>query len=447
MDGLRDARSETCPRCGRPAAGTERFCLVCKTAMPFASAHSDDADTALTPLPTPDSDAGTTTILPAASQRTSGDATTLTPTPQASFGQTRGVPGASDAESGPLTIGQRFGRYTIARLLGIGGMGAVYQAWDEELEVVVALKVIRPEVRRDPSSEQEVERRFKRELVLARQVTHKNVVRIHDLGEIGGIKYITMPYVEGSDLATTLRHAGQLTPLRALHIARGIVAGLAAAHKAGVVHRDLKPANIMIEADSGEAVIMDFGIARSTGGSIAPRRESMTTAMTAATPTGRVPLEKRAVVAPVEVTMVGAVIGTIEYMAPEQARSALVDQRADIYAFGLIVYDMLAGRRRAASDASAIDELHARMAHPPPSVRTIARDVPEPFARVIARCLEPEPGARYQTTEELQNALDRLDERGHLLPARRSLNFRVAPTGIAVALALDATSWWYGWRS
>src|SRR5262245_61892031 len=297
-------------------------------------------------------------------------------------------------EAGPLTPGEAFGsRYHILRLLGIGGMGAVYQAWDSELSVAVAIKVIRPEATADPAAAADVERRFKRELVLARQVTHKNVVRIHDLGEINGIKYITMSFVDGSDLATTLRHAGQLTPSRALHIARGVVAGLAAAHSAGVVHRDLKPANIMIEA-GGEAVIMDFGIARSTGGPVVQPRESMTTALTAALPTSTVPFEKSPVAAPVEVTMVGAVVGTIEYMAPEQARSALVDQRADIYALGLIVYDMLAGRRRAANDASAIEELQARMAHAPPSVRTIARDVPEPFARIIARCIEPDPEAR-----------------------------------------------------
>src|SRR5262245_51217249 len=350
-------------------------------------------------------------------------------------------------EAGPLTPGEAFGsRYHIIRLLGIGGMGAVYQAWDSELGVAVAIKVIRPDATADPAAAADVERRFKRELVLARQVTHRNVVRIHDLGEIDGIKYITMPYVEGSDLVTTLRHAGQLTPSRALRIARGIAAGLGAAHKAGVVHRDLKPANIMIDVD-GEAVIMDFGIARSTGGSVMPVGDRMTTAITAQVPTARTPLEKRSAVAPLEATMIGAVVGTIEYMAPEQARSAVVDQRADIYAFGLIVYDMLAGRRRAASDGSAIDELHARMAHAPPSVRTIAREVPEPFARVIARCIEPDPEARVQTSEELQAELDRLDDRGQLLPARRSLNLRFAAAGVAAALALITASWWYAMRA
>ena len=112
--------------------------------------------------------------------------------------------------TGPLTLGQIFGRYHIVKLLGIGGMGAVYQAWDQELGITVAVKVIRPDAIADPAAAQEVERRFKRELLLARQVTHKNVVRIHDLGEIDGIKYITMSYVEGEDLATKLKREGRL---------------------------------------------------------------------------------------------------------------------------------------------------------------------------------------------------------------------------------------------
>ena len=214
-------------------------------------------------------------------------------------------------------------------------MGAVYQAWDEELGVAVALKVIRPEVTRDATAAQDIERRFKQELLLARQVTHKNVVRIHDLGEIDGIKYITMPYIKGADLATVLREE-RLPVTKVMALARQVAAGLQAAHEAGVVHRDLKPANIMIDGE--HAVIMDFGIARSTS------RVGTTSARAAAA--GGVagiavdsdePRESRE-------TIAGEVIGTIEYMAPEQARGEPVDQRADIYAFGLIVYDMLTGR-------------------------------------------------------------------------------------------------------
>ena len=144
-------------------------------------------------------------------------------------------------------------------------MGAVYHAWDAELGVSVAIKVIRPEIMADPTAASEVERRFKRELLLARQVTHPNVVRIHDLGEIDGIKYITMEFVEGIDLATRLQREGRLPVALVIRIAKAVVSGLVAAHAAGVVHRDLKPANIMIGPDD-EALIMDFGIARSSGG-------------------------------------------------------------------------------------------------------------------------------------------------------------------------------------
>src|SRR3954471_11916871 len=149
-------------------------------------------------------------------------------------------------DTGPLKPGQTFGpRYHIIRLLGIGGMGAVYHAWDTELSVSVAIKVIRPEIMANPAAGADVERRFKRELVLARQVTHKNVVRIHDLGEINQIKYITMSYVNGVDLATKIKD-GPLPVPEAVALARAVASGLVAAHSAGVVHRDLKPANIMI---------------------------------------------------------------------------------------------------------------------------------------------------------------------------------------------------------
>jgi hypothetical protein len=153
--------------------------------------------------------------------------------------------GATGTVTG-LTPGQTFGhRYHIISLLGVGGMGAVYHVWDVELAMAVALKVSRPDT--DPTTARELERRFKRELVLARQVTHANVIRIHDLGEIEGVKFITMPFVQGTDLARLLAAEGRLPVPRALSIARQIASGLWAAHEGGVVHRDLKPANILID--------------------------------------------------------------------------------------------------------------------------------------------------------------------------------------------------------
>jgi tetratricopeptide (TPR) repeat protein len=290
-----------------------------------------------------------------------------------------GVTGPEAARSGAaataLQPGMRFGRrYHLIRLLGEGGMGAVFQAWDEELAVVVAIKVIRPESLKDAAAARDLERRFKRELLLARNVTHKNVVRIHDLGEIDGVKYITMPYVHGGDLARLLSQEGRLAVPRALNFARQIVGGLVAAHEAGVVHRDLKPGNILLDEED-RALITDFGIARSVTGSGGG-------------------------------TMAGTVVGTLEYMAPEQAQGATVDHRADIYAFGLILRDMLVGRREAAYSATAMAELFARMSNAPPPVRTIDPTIPQAIDEIISRCLDPDPGKRYQTTHELAEDLD-----------------------------------------
>ncbi len=251
---------------------------------------------------------------------TRGVSLTSAPTVDATAAETLlggAQPGFPEA-SGPLKVGQSFGpRYHIIKLLGAGGMGAVYKARDAELNVDVALKVIRGDRR---SVSPNAEKQFKNELLLARQVTHKHVVRIHDLGEIDGIKYITMPYIEGQELAVLLRREGKLPVARALHFARQIASGLEAAHEAGVVHRDLKPANIMIggAGDDAQALIMDFGISASTSDAAS-----------------------------------GTVSGTLEYMAPEQGRGEAVDARADIYAFGLILYEMLTGPRLVRIDRAA----------------------------------------------------------------------------------------------
>jgi len=338
-------------------------------------------------------------------------------------------------EKGPLTPGQPFaGRYHIVRLLGLGGMGAVYQAWDDALAVVVALKVIRPEIAGDPEAAQAVERRFKQELLLARQVTHKNVVRIHDLGEVDGIKYITMPYINGEDLASILERDGPLPVPRVLKMAHSFISGLVAAHEAGIVHRDLKPANIMIDAE-GEALITDFGIARSTGGLVAAPAA-------ASVPAGVV--AKHATLPPVFAaqTVLGAVVGTIGYMAPEQAKAQPVDQRADIYSTGLILYDMLGGRVRVERAENAVAELMNRTTEAPPLLRTINPDVPEAVEEIVNRCLQPDAAARYQTTTELIEALNRLDENGVPLPLPvqllKSVRFWAAASIAAVAIATSS---------
>jgi serine/threonine protein kinase/tetratricopeptide (TPR) repeat protein len=350
------------------------------------------------------------------------------------FAPTAAPPNGAGA-TGPLEAGQAFGpRYHIIRPVGVGGMGAVYQAWDAELSVAVAIKVIRPDVMADPMAASDIERRFKRELLLARQVTHENVVRIHDLGEINGIKYITMPYVDGADLATIVKR-GRLPVGRVLHIARSVVAGLVAAHKAGVVHRDLKPANIMITAED-QALIMDFGIARSTG---PPTNDRIPGAQLAAG-------SLTTAVANVQATVFGTVVGTVEYMAPEQARGVPVDQRADIYAVGLIMYDLLVGESRSTKAMNPIAELQARMQRPPPPVRTLIRALPERVDAIISRCIEPDADKRFQTTEELAVALAALDDDGQPIPLRARFSKKlIAAAGAAVVTLVTST--WYVTRT
>jgi len=333
-------------------------------------------------------------------------------------------------------MGQQFSaRYLIVRLLGIGGMGAVYQAWDGELSVMVALKVIRPEVTRDPAAARDIERRFKQELLLARQVTHKNVVRIHDLGEIESIKYITMPYLEGEDLASVLKKkSGRLTVPEVMSIARQVAAGMLAAHEAGVVHRDLKPANVMITKDQAQAIIMDFGIARTSGGAQPPP----------ASPGGPAKLSPGLAdaVTQAQATVAGAIVGTVEYMAPEQARGQAVDQRADIYAFGLMLYDMLIGRRRAQHAQSAIAELQGRLEQPPPPIRSVVPEIPEPLERLVSQCVETDAAKRFQTTADLVTAIERLDDNGKLRPVKRVVGMKLTAAIVVALLGLSGYIWW-----
>jgi len=395
-----------CPNCGREGTGSLERCTACGTILSAA------LNTGMFP-----SDGDAPTFMGASvAMGTFPSPGGYVPPPL----ETPGIP------HGPLHIGAAFGhRYHIIKLLGMGGMGAVYQAWDSELGIAVAIKVVLPDS--DPESAAEVQRRFKRELLLARQVTHKNVVRIHDLGEIDDIKYITMSFVEGDDLATLLGKEGRLPVPRALGIARHIVDGLVAAHAEGIVHRDLKPANIMIDGN-GDAVIMDFGIARSTGRVLGVQPGSGQ-ALTGAL--GGLHLNR---------TMVGTIVGTIPYMAPEQAGGEEVDQRADIYSFGLIFYDMLLGRHRSETAKSAIDELKSRMLAAPPPARTLIPEIPEPLDAVITRCLQPDPKRRYTTSAELLAALNRLDDRGKVIPiARRVTKPMVAATAVLVAALLAGT--------
>jgi len=291
------------------------------------------------------------------------------------------------------------GRYEILQLLGEGGMGAVYKARDRELDRFVALKVIRPEL----ASQQEVLRRFKQELILARQVTHKNVIRIFDLGEADGIKFISMDYIEGEDLRSLLRQKGRFTPEEATSIIVQVCQALEAAHAEGVVHRDLKPQNIMLDSQ-GRATVMDFGIARSmelTG-----------------------------------MTQTGALIGTPDYMSPEQAKGQEVDARSDLFTLGIIFYELLTGKTpyRADTVLGTLLKRTQERARPPIELDP---DLPRYLSDVVVRCLEINPELRYQKVSEILADLEaRRRPRSTVMRLPRFRTLEALPTKwIAPALA------------
>lgn len=265
-------------------------------------------------------------------------------------------------------------RYEILALLGAGGMGAVYKARDRELDRMVALKVIRPDLAADPHALD----RFKQELILARKVTHKNVVRIYDLGDAGGIRYITMDYLEGGDLASKLRERKKLPPDEATEIIRQVCRALNAAHSEGVIHRDLKPHNIFIE-NSGKVTVMDFGLARS--------------------------LDTQNSLALTGLTQSGALVGTMKYMSPEQATGGELDARTDIYSLGLIFYELLTGTEpyKTESEVSSLVLRSHRPARPPAELEP---SIPESLNAVVCKCLEIDRDRRYSSATEVLQDLE-----------------------------------------
>ena len=269
----------------------------------------------------------------------------------------------------PLTPGTILGeRYEIIRLLGQGGMGAVYQAHDRELERQVALKVIRGDMAANP----EILRRFKQELILARQITHKNVIRIFDLGQAHGIKFITMEYIEGQDLQGLLKQKKKLEPADAAKIIAQVCRALEVAHAEGVIHRDLKPQNIMLDK-TGRVYVMDFGIARST----------LTSSM----------------------TQTGALIGTPDYMSPEQAKGQTVDARSDLFAIGIIFYEILSGQSPYIADTT-MGKLWKRTSEPARPLGELDKAIPQPLSEIVKKCLEIDPQKRFASATELLHAIE-----------------------------------------
>lgn len=262
--------------------------------------------------------------------------------------------------------GSDFGpRYRIEAILGQGGMGRVYRAYDKDLDRVVALKVVRPGMVGEPDAL----RRFKQELLLASKISHKNILRIHDMGEFDGMKFITMAYVEGQDLQQIIRENPRMPMERVLSFAQQVAEALAAAHSEGVLHRDLKPQNILV-GKNDQAYISDFGLAKSVDDGSAG------------------------------MTKTGAFIGTPRYMSPEQVEGKPADLRSDLYAYGLILYEMVTGDVPFTGE-STLKVMYQRIQEKPKNPKTINPSLPNWFVRIIMRCLEKDPALRYQNAYEI----------------------------------------------
>jgi serine/threonine-protein kinase len=263
-------------------------------------------------------------------------------------------------------------RFEILSVLGAGGMGVVYKARDRELDDLVALKMLK----RDLWGDRTQLERLKSELKLARKITHPNVLRTYDFGEIDGIPFISMEYVRGVTLRYLLDQTKRLPYSAGLRLAKQLCSGLVAAHAVGVMHRDIKPENLILEP-TGNAKLMDFGIAR--------------------------PIER---LTPGQ-TQVGFIVGTPEYLAPEQLQGGTVDARADLYSCGIVLYEIFAGTLPfKASTQMDLLMMHLREEPPPPSVHW--PEIPPRLAAIVLRCLRKDPAERYPGAAELLRDLDDL---------------------------------------
>jgi tetratricopeptide (TPR) repeat protein len=325
---------------------------------------------------------------------------------------TGGVSSPSSASlSGELTLKSVFGnRYEILSLIGQGGMGRVYAARDRELDRVIALKTIKA----DEEAGEEAIQRFKQELLLARKITHKNVVRIHDLGEAEGIKFFTMEFIEGESLKALIRKRGKIPAGEAVALIRQILSALQEAHSQGIVHRDLKPQNIMVDR-GGVPYLMDFGIARAVDA----------TGMTAT----------------------GAIVGTPDYMSPEQVRGEKAGPESDLFSMGVILYEMVTGDLPYKAD-SAASKIMMRLSHRPRPPRELSQDIPRYVEAVILKCMEVDLALRYRSAAEILQDVDREDVgRSLTLRVQRAVSRRKGVLAAAAAVVLAAGgAYWFASR-
>ena len=376
----------TCVSCGSQVPDTGRFCLSCGAAM----VSGDE----LTTMEFVDSK-------PRASARASSGSARVSSSSGGLLTEGRFLPGRLLA-----------GRYRIIALLGRGGMGEVYRADDLTLGQPVALKFLPEEASKDET----LLERFRNEVRLSRRVSHPNVCRVYDVGEVDGHTFFTMEYVDGEDLASLLRRIGRLPADKALEIARQLCAGLAAAHAKGVLHRDLKPANIMLDG-RGQVVVTDFGLA------------------------GLVD----------QIPGSDVRSGTPAYMAPEQLEGKEVNAKSDIYSLGLVLYEIFTGKR-AFSVESLPELVRVRSESAPSKPSTLVKDLDPAVERVILRCLEADPANRMSSAMSVAAALPGGDPLAAALAAGETPSPQMVAaagetTGLAprVAIALSRGSdFWFG---
>lgn len=271
-------------------------------------------------------------------------------------------------------VGRRIGKYLVLELIGKGGLGSVYKARRVDLNTIVALKVLHPEMARDDTSL----KRFFREAKSGANLSHKNIARLIDVDSVGNLYYLAMEYVDGKSLAEVLKEEGPLDVATALEIAIQVADALRHAHSRGIIHRDLKPDNILLE-NGIVPKLVDLGLSKSL--------DTSSSGM---------------------ITMAGIVMGTPSYMSPEQATDArLADTRSDIYSFGATLYHMLAGRPPFTGD-NVLKIIRKVTTEQAPAPRSLKPEIPEEVERIILRCIEKEPEKRYQTMDEVLQDLQRI---------------------------------------